>query len=124
MSKDTFNYLCRELQPHISEEHTHMRDSVSTERRLAITLWKLATNTEYRSIAQLFGVGHSIVCSIVLDTCKSITEILLPKYVRIPCKEAIDGLDCFTFPQAIGAIDGTHVLIITKISLHHNARCC
>ena len=73
-----------------------MSESVSTERRLDITLWKLATNIEYRSISQLFGVGHSTVCSIVLETCQAFTEILLPKYVRIPqgesCKEAIDEL--------------------------------
>ena len=96
-----------------------MREPVSTERRLAITLWKLATNIEYISISQLFGLGHSTVCSIVLETCKAITEILLPKYVRIPqgesCKEAINGFDHLGFPQAVGAIDGTHISIIRPV---------
>ena len=119
MSKDTFNYLCRELRPHISKKHTHMREPVSVERRLAITLWKLATNIEYRSIAQLFGLGHSTVCTIVLETCKAITEVLLPRYVKIPqgelCKEAIDGFDRLGFPQAVGAVDGTHIPIIRPV---------
>jgi len=49
MSRETFQFLCRELHPHISKQVTRMRDSVNTERRVAITLWKLATNIEYRS---------------------------------------------------------------------------
>lgn len=61
-----------------------MREPVSTERKLAITLWKLATNIEYRRISQLFGLGRSTVCTIVLKTCNAIIEILLPKYVRMP----------------------------------------
>ena len=119
MSKDTFNYLCRELRPHISKKHTHMREPVSVERRVAITLWKLATNIEYRSISQLFGLGRSTVCTIVLETCRAITEVLLPRYVKVPqgesCKEAIDGFDRLGFPQAVGAVDGTHIPIIRPV---------
>ena len=89
---------------------------MSVEKRLAITLWKLATNIEYRSIAQLFGLGRSTVCTIVLETCKAITEVLLPRYVKIPqgelCKEAIDGFDRLGFPRAL---DGTHIPIIRPV---------
>ena len=35
------------------------------EKRVAITLWRLGTNQEYRSVAHLFGVGTSSVCNIV-----------------------------------------------------------
>jgi len=119
MSKDIFNYLCRELQPHISKKHAHMREPVSVERRLAITLWRLATNIEYRSISQLFGLGRSTICTIVLETCKAITEVLLPKYVKIPqdksCKEAVDGFDRLGFSQVVGAVNGTHIPIICPV---------
>ena len=40
------------------------------EARVAITIWKLATNAEYRTIAALFGLGRSTVGEIVLDTCE------------------------------------------------------
>lgn len=86
---------------------------MSVERRLAITLWKLATNIEYRSIAQLFGLGRSTVCTIVLETCKAITKVLLPRYVKIPQGEPCK--DRLGFPQTVGAVDGTHIAIIRPV---------
>ena len=119
MNKESFNYLCRELQNYISKQQTHLRETVGVDKRIAITLWRLATNIEYRSIAQLFGLGRSTVCTIVLETCKVITEFLLPKFVKMPqdesCKEVIDGFDRLGFPQTVGAVDGTHISIIRPI---------
>ena len=40
-------------------------DSCRSNRRensLAVTLWKLAINVEYRTLAQLMGIGRSIAC--------------------------------------------------------------
>jgi len=49
-------------------------------------------------------------------TCKSIVEQLLHKYVKLPqgetVKEAMDGFDQMGFPQAVGAIDGSHIPIV------------
>ena len=62
MSRDTFQYLCDQLRPLIQKQDTCMRRSVSTERRVAITLWVLATPAEYRSVAHLFGLACCTVC--------------------------------------------------------------
>ena len=43
MSRDTFHYLCEQLRPHIEKQNTHLRKCISTERRVAITVWVLAT---------------------------------------------------------------------------------
>ena len=43
VSRATFNYLCEQLRPLIEKETTVMRRPVSVERRVAITLWILAT---------------------------------------------------------------------------------
>ena len=48
---------------------------------VAITLWKLATNIEYRTLSEMFGVGNSRVGIVVIETCKSIVTY---KYVSIP----------------------------------------
>ena len=32
---------------------------------MAVTLWKLATNVEYRTLSELFGLGRSTVGEIV-----------------------------------------------------------
>ena len=93
-----------------------MREPVSVEERLAVTIWRLATNVEYRTIAELFGLGRATVCSIVLETCSVIATHLMPRFVKIPhgeaLREIVSGFDCLGFPQTAGAIDGTHIPIV------------
>ena len=96
---------------------TPFRLPVSVEQSVAVTVWKLATNVEYRTLAALFGLGRSTVCTIVVQTCRVIATHLLPQYVQIPqgekLKEIVEGFETFWgFPQAVGAIDGSHIFII------------
>ena len=53
-----------------------VRMPLSVEERVAITLWRLGTNIEYRSIAHLFGVGLSTVCVTVHEVCTAIVNVL------------------------------------------------
>lgn len=118
MSRETFKMVCDELRPHIERQTTVFRQAISVEARVAMTIWRLATNVEYRTIASLFGVGRSTVGEIVLDTCDAIANHLLTRYVCVPSDPAdlhdiVDGFRlCWGFPQTIGAIDGTHVPIL------------
>ena len=77
----------------------------------------MATNVEYRTLSALFGLGRSTVSKIVVETSHAIATHLLLQYVRIPqgdrLKEIIDGFETFWgFPQAAGAIDGSHIPIV------------
>ena len=68
-------------------------------------------------MSSLFGLGHSTVGKIVVETCRAITTHLLPQYVYIPSgeklKEIVDEFETiWGFPQAAGAIDGSHIPII------------
>ena len=65
MQQSTFSYLCEKLRPAIIRQNTHLRKAISVEQRVAITLWCLATPCEYRTVAHLFGVARSTVCTIV-----------------------------------------------------------
>jgi hypothetical protein len=117
MSHTTFQYICHELAPYIDKQSTVMREPVELEKRVAVTLWRLATNIEYRTLAELFGLGRATVGSIVLETCKAIAVHLLPRHVSFPSGRALDevisGFDAKSgFPQVAGAIDGTHIPII------------
>ena len=54
------------------------------EKRIAIVLWRLGTNVEYRTISRLFGVGMSTACNNVYEVCKAVVDSLLNKYISIP----------------------------------------
>lgn len=107
MKKTTFQVLCSELRPYITRQTTHLRQSIEVEQRVAVTLWRLATNIEYRTLSVLFGLGRSTVCTIVNETCQTIAQHLLPKYVHFPqgrqLEEIVEGFErLWGFPQAVG----------------------
>ena len=57
MDPSTFRYLCNEVSTTLNRRSTVMRDAISVERRVAMTLWRLATNSDYRTTGHLFGVA-------------------------------------------------------------------
>ena len=84
MTRGSFDYIVGKLRPHIEKQNTVMRQSISVELRLAITLWRLSTNIEYRTLGHLFGVGRSTCCEIVHEVCLAIEEHLMPLHIRFP----------------------------------------
>ena len=123
MSRTTFMYLCRQLSPTIRRADTVMRRSISVEKRVAITLWCLATQVEYRTIAHLFGVARSTVCEIVHETCSAIVTRLMDTYIRFPTGDQLDSvvdgfLTKWGVPNCVGAIDGSHIPIAAPINNH------
>ena len=118
MSHNTFRYLCNELREAIEKKDTIMRKAIPVEQRVALTLWRLATPSDYRTIGHLFGVSKAAVCVIVKDVCSAIVQVLLPRYIKIPTgaslKEVVHGFEHkWGFPQCAGAVDGTHILIMS-----------
>ena len=67
-SVETFEIVCNHLRPHIERQVTRFREPISVEVRVAVTIWRLVTNTEYQTIAALFELGRSTVGEIVLET--------------------------------------------------------
>ena len=78
MSRDTFNVLCQELRPYIEMQETCLRMPIGVEKRVAVTIWKLATNVEYWTLSALFCLGRFTVCAIVMETWTAIAKHLLP----------------------------------------------
>ena len=122
MSKESFFWLCRELSPHIKRNDTNYRKAIPVHVQVAITLWRLASNVEYRTRSHLFGVGVSTVGAIVM-CCKVIHHQLMPKFVKLPkdqgLKDILFGFEnTWGFLHCVGAIDRSHIPIIAPAEDH------
>ncbi|XP_063786738.1 uncharacterized protein LOC134935846 [Pseudophryne corroboree] len=116
MTKSTFNYLCDQLRPVIQRMDTNMRRAIPAEVRLAMTLWRLGSSCEYRTIERIFGVSRSTICKIVRDVCEAVVSILTPKFISVPQGDILeDILQGFEqrhgLPQLAGLIGAFHVAI-------------
>lgn len=61
----------------IKQQYTTFRKCITVEAGVAITVWRLATNIEFRTLAALFGIERSTACEIF--PCEVIAKILFPK---------------------------------------------
>lgn len=115
VSRATFDYLLKLIGPAIRRRRTNYRVPIEPRRRLAITLWWFARSGEYRSIADMFGVGIATVCTIVRQVTAAIVERLHRRFVSLPSGQRLDDtIRAFAdrcYPQCAGAIGGTHIPI-------------
>ena len=117
MSRDSLYKLTEELRPYIEGKDTVMRSAIDPVKQVAITLYYLSDEGRLRKTANAFGISRQTVYKIVRKVCKAITVYLGPKYVKLPFteQEVNDLVKKFHrahgFPQCLGAIDGTHILI-------------
>ncbi|XP_047467192.1 putative nuclease HARBI1 isoform X1 [Mugil cephalus] len=118
MSRETFFYLCDKLRPRLARQDTSFRLALPVEKRVAVALWRLASNIEYRTISTLFGVGKSTVCRCVRDMCHAIVALLSSIYLRPPNEQEMEDsaqlfLSHWGFPHCVGAIATLHTAIIS-----------
>lgn len=121
MSRETFFYLCDKLRPRLARQDTSFRLALPVEKRVAVALWRLASNVEYRTISTLFGVGKSTVCRCVRDMCHAIVALLSSVYLRPPTEQELDDSaqlfhSCLGFPHCVATVTTLHTAIITPSS--------
>ena len=54
------------------------------EKRVAVTLYRLACNECYRTLSNLFAVGKSTASQIVNKVCQVIAMQLSPQLIKMP----------------------------------------
>ncbi|KAJ0063028.1 hypothetical protein NL108_010647, partial [Boleophthalmus pectinirostris] len=118
MSRETFFYLCDKLRPRLTRQDTTFRMALPVEKRVAVSLWRLATNIEYRTISNLFGVGKSTACKCVRDVCHSIVALLSSEYMQTPSEQELEEsaqifLSESSFPHCVAAVATLHTSIMT-----------
>ena len=89
MTKETF---CTSVM--IEKMDTRMRKAIPVEKRVAITLWHLATNADYRTIGP-FGVSKGAVCVIIKQVYSATTKTLTSEFQMINDSLHDDGMESF-----------------------------
>ena len=122
VTRATFTFILEEIRQEISRKDTTMRKSIPAERRLALTLYYLASTAEYRTIAHLFGVSTSFVCICIKDVCEAINQ-RLSRVIKFPQgEELVQVINNYEkkwgMPMCAGAIDGTHIPILAPEESH------
>lgn len=116
VDRTTFQFLCQQLQPYLIRKRV-MREPISVERRLALTLVKLGSSGKLRTVADLFGIARSTTCEIVAHVCQAI-HLKFKSYISFPAGDSLKlvvdrFLDLGGLPGCCGVIDSTHIPIKT-----------
>ena len=123
--------LVYNLYYRLQRQDTAMRCCISVQKRVAITLWCLATPAEYRTVGHLFRVSRSSVYEIVHETCLAIVSVLLKTYIKFPIGDSINNVvrefkAKWGAPHYFKAIDGTHIPVSVPSENHtdyYNHKC-
>ena len=102
----------------ITKCSTKMRDPISADQRLVITLHYLSTGDACTTIGASYRVSPTMVGRVVQETCKAIWDRLLDNgFMTAPTTEegwktiADDFETRWNCPHAVGALDGKHVVM-------------
>ena len=95
-----------------------MREPISPTERLCVALRYLVNGDVQVTIAANYRMSQAIVGRIISETCKAIWDELINKgYLDLPNSEhdwlkvAQEFENHWNFPNALGAIDGKHVVM-------------
>ena len=95
MSASTFQAIVRRIGPAVNRQDTRFRKAIPVNIRIAVTIWRLATNAEYRTLSHLFSLGISTICEITRDVCQAIWTLLKKDTINFPtgarAAKVIDG---------------------------------
>ena len=85
-------------------------------------MYFLASTAEYRTIGNLFGVSAAFACICVKEVCQA-TNKRLPNVINIPQgQDLLQVIQCYEekwgFSMCVGAIDGTHIPILSPTESH------
>ncbi|CAH1997306.1 unnamed protein product [Acanthoscelides obtectus] len=127
MDEDSFKFIASKISPLISKQNTHLRNCISVEERLMVTLRFLATGESYRSLQYSSRIPQCTLSGIIPETCEAIYQALKGDFLKVPRTEkewldiAKDFEDKWNVFNTIGAMDGKHVRITCpdKGGSHH-----
>ncbi|KAL1447466.1 hypothetical protein MTO96_044281 [Rhipicephalus appendiculatus] len=113
VSAATFRYIVESCRSDLQRVDTTMREAISVEKRVAVSLYRLCSTAEDRTIAELFAIGRSTVNLLYKEFCKAVLKNLEEDWVKMispaDMEEHMREFFAVTgFPQGVGALDGCH----------------
>lgn len=118
MSRKDFMELATELRPYISPRPGSPNyRCLTTETKVAITLYCLKDTGSLIMTANSFGVAICTAAAVIHQICAAISKHLGLKYLYLPMdvnsmrKKVAEFETKFGMTQAFGCIDGTHIPI-------------
>ena len=84
MTRQTFNKVCRVLEPDLSPMENTVWDGIDVQKQVTLMIYWLATPTEYRTIGNLFGVAESTTLKCIHSVCEPLVENHLQEFVTFP----------------------------------------
>uniref|UniRef100_A0A1J3JTR6 Putative nuclease HARBI1 n=1 Tax=Noccaea caerulescens TaxID=107243 RepID=A0A1J3JTR6_NOCCA len=117
MSRSTFNLICEELDATVTKKNTMLRDAIPAPKRVGVCVWRLATGAPLRHVSERFGLGISTCHKLVIEVCRAIYDVLMPRYLRWPSDSEIQSTkekfeSVHKIPDVVGSIYTTHIPII------------
>ncbi|XP_022910414.2 uncharacterized protein [Onthophagus taurus] len=111
-----FRQLLGMLEPHITRQNTRYRMAIGPEERLVVCLRFLTTGNSFTSLADNYRLGETTVREIVYSTCEAIWAFIQPIVMPTPnenlwLSSEAQFRERWNFPNAVGALDGKHILI-------------
>lgn len=76
MSSSDFDYLINLIGPKTEKTYTAIRESISVQERLAVTLRFLATGESFSSLQYLFRMSKQVISNIVPEVCEALVDAL------------------------------------------------
>ena len=68
----------------IQKQNTRLRQAISAEEKLAVTLRYLATRETFSSLMYQYRIHKSTISQFVPEVCKAIYSVLAPDYMKLP----------------------------------------
>ena len=110
VSRQTFRYICDLVGHHLLRQDTNMRRAIPVERGVGVALWRLARGNSYQTTGLTFGVGRCTALKLKDEFCSDF--IKFPKGEAETRHAIKEFQEISSFPQVVGAIDGSHIPII------------
>jgi len=76
MSPTDFEILINLVGHKIKKNDTHLRNAISVQDRLAVTIRFLATGDSYSSLQYLFKISKQSISSIIPEVCQALVQAL------------------------------------------------